>query len=157
MWTETNTKQELIEGILRHGPEILEHCQSSDDLSQYINRVLSECLNYPIPKPADPTQWFIPYEYQNIDIEDWVWKQVDSDNEERVFRVATELELFKIHNMVPVLKAMKYIVDTLRKNNIVWGVGRGSSVASYVLYLIGVHKIDSIKYNLPIEEFFKEI
>jgi DNA polymerase III alpha subunit len=50
---------------------------------------------------------------------------------------------------------MKYIVDTLRANNIVWGVGRGSSVASYVLHLIGVHKIDSIKYNIPIEEFFK--
>jgi DNA polymerase III alpha subunit len=50
---------------------------------------------------------------------------------------------------------MKYVVDTLRENNIVWGVGRGSSVASYVLHLIGVHKIDSIKYNIPIEEFFK--
>jgi DNA polymerase III alpha subunit len=50
---------------------------------------------------------------------------------------------------------MKYIVDTLRANNIVWGVGRGSSVASYVLHLIGVHKIDSIKYSIPIEEFFK--
>jgi DNA polymerase III alpha subunit len=34
-------------------------------------------------------------------------------------------------------------------------VGRGSSVASYVLFLIGVHKIDPIKYELPIEEFFK--
>jgi DNA polymerase III alpha subunit len=51
---------------------------------------------------------------------------------------------------------MKYIVDTLRKNQIVWGVGRGSSVASYALYLIGVHKIDSVKYDLPIGEFFKE-
>jgi hypothetical protein len=28
-------------------------------------------------------------------------------------------------------------------------------VASYVLHIIGVHKIDSVKYNLPIEEFFK--
>jgi DNA polymerase III alpha subunit len=59
--------------------------------------------------------------------------------------------------MIPVLKTMKYIVDTLRANNIVWGVGRGSSVASYVLHIIGVHKINSIKYNIPIEEFFKEI
>jgi DNA polymerase III alpha subunit len=50
---------------------------------------------------------------------------------------------------------MKYIVDTLRANNVVWGVGRGSSVASYVLHLIGVHKIDSVKYDIPIEEFFK--
>jgi DNA polymerase III alpha subunit len=50
---------------------------------------------------------------------------------------------------------MKYLVDTLRKNNVVWGVGRGSSVASYILYLIGVHKVDSIKYNLDINEFLK--
>ena len=57
--------------------------------------------------------------------------------------------------MVMVLKTMKYIVDTLRKHDVVWGVGRGSSVASYALYLIGVHKIDSVKYNLPIDEFFK--
>ena len=157
MWTETNTTQELIEGILRHGPEILEHCQTNDDLTQYLNRINEERLSYPIPKQQDPTHWFIPQEYQNMDIEKWVWNQVDHDNEDRVFRVAHELELFKKHNMVPILKAMKYIVDTLRANKIIWGVGRGSSVASYVLYLIGVHKIDSIKYNLPIEEFFKEI
>jgi DNA polymerase III alpha subunit len=59
--------------------------------------------------------------------------------------------------MITMLKYMKYIVDTLRAFNLVWVVGRGSSVASYVLYLIGVHKVDSIKYELPIEEFFKEI
>jgi DNA polymerase III alpha subunit len=57
--------------------------------------------------------------------------------------------------MYDVLYVMKYIVDTLRANNIVWGVGRGSSVASYVLFIIGVHKIDSVKYKLPINEFFK--
>ena len=57
--------------------------------------------------------------------------------------------------MMAVLKCMKYIVDTLREHNIVWGVGRGSSVASYVLHLLGVHKIDSIKYDIPIGEFFK--
>ena len=50
---------------------------------------------------------------------------------------------------------MKYIIDTLRENNIVWGVGRGSSVSSYMLYLIGVHKVDSIKYNLNINEFIR--
>ena len=35
------------------------------------------------------------------------------------------------------------------------GVGRGSSVASYILYLIGVHRIDSIKYNLDWKEFLR--
>ena len=158
MWTKNNTTEELIQGVIRHGPEILENCICSDDLSKYINRINQERLDYPIPPTEiDSTNWFIPKEYQEMDIEKWVWNHVDQDNEDRVFRVSHELELFKKHEMVPMLKAMKYIVDTLRANNIVWGVGRGSSVASYVLYLIGVHKIDSIKYNLPIEEFFKEI
>ena len=57
--------------------------------------------------------------------------------------------------MITLLKYLKYLVDTMRENKIVWGVGRGSSVASYVLYLIGVHKIDSIKYELDIKEFLK--
>ena len=50
---------------------------------------------------------------------------------------------------------LKYLVDTMREHNIVWGVGRGSSVASYCLYLLGVHKINSIKFELDIKEFLK--
>jgi DNA polymerase III alpha subunit len=88
-----------------------------------------------------------------MDISDWVSQQCPTP--EIQARVAEELRLFAKHDMIPVLKTMKYIVDTLRANNIVWGVGRGSSVASYVLHVIGVHKIDPIKYNIPIEEFFK--
>lgn len=71
-------------------------------------------------------------------------------------RVSKELELFAKHEMFDLLFYLKYLVDVMRNNKIVWGVGRGSSVASYVLYLIGVHKIDSIKYDLDIHEFLKE-
>ena len=71
-------------------------------------------------------------------------------------RVQSELVLFRQLNMIPLLKYIKYLVDTMRENKVVWGVGRGSSVASYVLYLIGVHKIDSIKYELDINEFLKQ-
>lgn len=152
MWTKNNTLENLIEGVIKHGPDILEHCQTSDDLSQYLNRITAEHLHYPTPNHIDPTNWFIPEEYQEMDIEEWIINQCPSENYERLVQ---ELELFRKHNMIPVLKTMKYIVDTLRANNIVWGVGRGSSVASYVLHLIGVHRIDSIKYELPIEEFFK--
>ena len=67
-----------------------------------------------------------------------------------------ELELFFQHGMVEVLIYLKYLVDTMRSNNIVWGVGRGSSVASYCLYLLGIHKVNSLKYNLDIHEFLKE-
>ena len=152
MWTKNNTLENLIEGVIKHGPDILEHCQTSDDLSQYLDRITTENLHYPTPNHVNPNNWFIPKEYQEMDIEEWIINQCPEENYERLVQ---ELELFQKHNMIPVLKTMKYIVDTLRANNIVWGVGRGSSVASYVLHLIGVHKIDSIKYELPIEEFFK--
>ena len=156
MWTENNTTEQLVEGILRHGPDILSYCQTSEDIQQYLNRVNDERLDYPKPKTLDKNHWFIPTEYQEMDIEAWVRDQTPPWDPQH-FRVNQELELFRKHEMIPVLKAMKYIVDTLRANNVVWGVGRGSSVASYVLHIIGVHKIDSIKYNIPIEEFFKEI
>jgi DNA polymerase III alpha subunit len=151
MWT--NTTQQLIQGVMRHGPDILSHCVCADDLSQYINRLNQEHLNYPIPPSnIDITEWFIPYEYQQMDIESFL---VDNCPKQNYDRLVQELEIYKSNNMIPVLKAMKYVVDTLRANNVVWGVGRGSSVASYVLFIIGVHKIDSVKYKLPINEFFK--
>lgn len=97
--------------------------------------------------------WFMPEEYKKYDIAGWLYTQCQTV--EQKDRVTNELELFVQHNMITLLKYLKYLVDTMRDNNIVWGVGRGSSVASYVLYLIGVHKIDSIKYNLDIKEFLK--
>ncbi len=155
MWTEANTQEQLIKGILKHGPEILDHCLCSDDLTQYIDRVYNEHLDYPIPpKEINPKRWFIPDDYYPNLVE-MLYGMCETEQQKQ--RVSQELELYIKHGMYDLLHVMKYIVDVLRENNIVWGVGRGSSVASYVLYLIGVHKIDSIKYNLPIEEFFKEI
>ena len=98
-------------------------------------------------------QWFMPEEYKQLNIVEFLLDK--TQNEEQYQRVVQELELFAQHNMIDVLKYIKYLVDTMRKNNIVWGVGRGSSVASYVLYLIGIHKVDSIKYELDIHEFLK--
>ncbi len=149
-----NTTEELIQGIIRHGPDILEHCLCSDDLRQYRDRIYAEHLNYPIPPTSMGKKWFVPEDHCP-DLIQQIFAMCKTDEERQ--RVEDEVVLFIKHNMLDVLYAMKYIVDTLRANNVVWGVGRGSSVASYVLYLIGVHKIDSIKYNLPIEEFFKEI
>jgi DNA polymerase III alpha subunit len=153
MWTENNTQEELIKGVLRHGPAVLDLCQSSADLSNYVDIINSEHLSYPIPKETiNPEHWFIPKEYQEMDIEEFLMQNSPKENHQRIVQ---EINLFKKHNMISMLKTMKYIVDTLRSNNVIWGVGRGSSVASYVLHIIGVHKIDSVKYNLPIEEFFK--
>lgn len=100
------------------------------------------------------TTWFMPESYQRLDIAQWVLDQCRTEAE--LQRVGQELLLFQEKNLFPLLCYLKYLVDTMREHNIVWGVGRGSSVASYVLYLIGVHKINSLYYDLPIEEFLKE-
>jgi DNA polymerase III alpha subunit len=149
-----NTIENLIKGVMQHGPEILEDCVADpNDILQYLQRLDQERLDYPITKlQIDKNNWFIPPEYKQLDIEEFL---VNRCPEENYARLMHELALFEKNNMMYVLKTMKYIVDTLRKNNVIWGVGRGSSVSSYVLFLIGIHKIDSVKYNLPIDEFFK--
>jgi DNA polymerase III alpha subunit len=149
-----NTLENLIKGVMQHGPEILENCVANpNDIVQYLQRVDQERLDYPLTKlQVDKNNWFIPNEYKQLDIESFLVTQCPEQN---YTRLVEELALFEQNNMMPVLKTMKYVVDTLRKNNIVWGVGRGSSVSSYVLFLIGIHKIDSVKYDLPIDEFFK--
>ena len=97
--------------------------------------------------------WRMPLEYKELDIAEYVLGLCKEDYE--LQRVGQELLLFQEREAFDLLRYMKYLVDTLRKNNVVWGVGRGSSVASYVLFLIGVHKINSLYYNLDIEEFLK--
>lgn len=97
--------------------------------------------------------WLMPDEYLTMDIAAWLLDQCKTDVE--LQRVGTELLMFQERDLFNLLRFMKYLVDTLRKNNLVWGVGRGSSVASYVLYLIGVHKINSLYYDLDISEFLK--
>lgn len=102
---------------------------------------------------ARAEQWFVPEEYKSIDVLAFLLDKCHSDEE--CARVKKEYALFNEHNLIILLQFFIYMVAHFREHNIMWGVGRGSSVASYVLYLIGVHRIDSIKYNLDLNEFFK--
>ncbi len=97
--------------------------------------------------------WRMPKEYKDLDIAAYVLGLCKEEHE--LQRVGEELILYQERDLFDLLRYLKYLIDTLRKNNIVWGVGRGSSVASYVLFLIGVHKIDALYYQLDIEEFLK--
>jgi DNA polymerase III alpha subunit len=100
------------------------------------------------------SEWLMPEEYKNLDIKQYLYdKLVPWDDV--CLRLTAELEEFERRNMLDLLRWLKYLVDTCRKNNIVWGVGRGSSVSSYALYLLGVHKIDPIKYNLDYKDFLR--
>jgi len=101
----------------------------------------------------DANNWWMPEEYQTLDIEQYLLNLITTPQQRE--RVYAELEEFKNREMLPMLQFLVYMVTELKHNNILWGVGRGSSVSSYILYLIGVHKIDSIKYNLDYKEFLR--
>lgn len=107
----------------------------------------------------DSKNWNMPEEYKSLNVE----LELDSRLQElghgpdslQRQRVTTEYSMYKERNLIPVLQFLIYLVDVAKENNIVLGVGRGSSVASYILYLLGIHKVDSLAYNLDIKEFLK--
>lgn len=118
-------------------------------LEQYSYTVLS------VDEFDDKNQsnWFMPEEYRTLDIAEYILSLCTTDAE--LQRVGEELMLYQERELFDLLRFLKYFVDSLRKNKILWGVGRGSSVSSYVLYLLGVHKINSMYYDLDIAEFLK--
>jgi hypothetical protein len=97
--------------------------------------------------------WFMPAEYQHLDIAAYVLALCDTD--EQLQRVGKELLMFQERDLFPMLRYLKYLVDVMRSHDMIWGVGRGSSVASYVLFLMGVHRIDSLYYDLDPGEFLR--
>ena len=99
-------------------------------------------------------EWFMPEKYKKLNIEEYLSTIVSIKSPEWKV-VSEELVEFKKRNMYPLLQFLVYLVDFMRDNKIVWGVGRGSSVASYVLYAIGIHKINPIQYGLDWREFLR--
>lgn len=97
--------------------------------------------------------WLMPRDYYELDIAEWVLDQCNNDAE--LQRCGEELLLYQERDAFNLLRYLKYLVDTMRKHSIIWGVGRGSSVASFVLYKIGVHRINSLYYDLDPQEFLK--
>ena len=97
--------------------------------------------------------WHMPEKYYQINVLQWLLDRCQTDAEKQ--RVQIEYDLFEKKQFIRVLQFLIYFVDTLRENNIVWGVGRGSSVASFCLFLIGVHKINPMLYNLDHREFLR--
>jgi DNA polymerase III alpha subunit len=97
--------------------------------------------------------WHMPEEYKRLDIAQYILNICQTDAE--LQRVGEELLLYQERNMFDLLRYLKYLVDTMRENHVIWGVGRGSSVASYVLFLLGVHRINSMYYDLDPQEFLR--
>jgi hypothetical protein len=142
-------------------------CEQSDDVDKF-NAAMEEQgfdkLQKYIPLDVDQktfdnvcqSEWFMPDGYKELDVEAHLLGKIgDNPLLPEWARCLEELEAYKQRDMYPLLRYMIYLVDYMRENDIVWGVGRGSSVASYVLYLIGVHKVNSIQFDLDWREFLR--
>ena len=151
-------------------------CDPSDDVDRFNSAMEAQGfdkLQKYIPLDVDQktfdgvcqSEWFMPEEYKNINLLEYFKEKLieelqQPENQEFYHskewnRFAEEYAEFNKRGMADLLRYMIYLVDYMRENNIVWGVGRGSSVSSYVLFLIGVHRIDSIKYDLDWREFLR--
>lgn len=99
------------------------------------------------------SNWNMPESYKQMDLKAYLLEKCQNESETQ--RVHDEYSQFENKKFLDVLKFLVYFVDTLRKNNIVWGLGRGSSVSSFCLFLIGIHKINPIVYDLDFNEFMR--
>ena len=160
----TFTEQDAID-LLYNNPEFDISKLFFDDIEKYTSSIKELGLDLPTIKTLPNREslsefdnknindWHMPEKYYNIDVKKWLLEKTQTEEERD--RVLIEYGLFEKKKFVKVLQFLIYFVDTLRANNIVWGVGRGSSVASFCLFLIGVHKINPMLYNLDITEFLR--
>ncbi len=144
---EQKIKNVIVENIIYFDPDLE---ISNKPVIQLYNELSIDLENF---DNTNQSTWFMPKEYMDMDIAQYVLNFCETDYE--LQRVGEELIKFQEREMFPLLRYCKYLVDTMRKHNVVWGVGRGSSVASYVLFLIGIHRINSLFYDLSIDEFLK--
>jgi DNA polymerase III alpha subunit len=138
--TLTATKIDIDPELeIENVPELIEHTLAQVSVADFDKEMRSK--------------WHMPAKYRELDIAKWLLEQCK--HEEEIQRVGKELLLYQKRGQFLLLQYMKYLVDLMREHDIVWGVGRGSSVSSFVLFLIGIHRINSIYYGLDIEEFLK--
>lgn len=109
--------------------------------------------------------WQLPEEYQQLDLQEYMTgkfiamldgSQSPEYIDQAIDRVADELEQVQNRGMVEFMRTVIYIIDKLKATGTVWGVGRGSSCASYLLFLIGLHVVDCVKMDVSSEEFFHD-
>ena len=158
------TEQEAID-LLYINPEFDVSKLYFNDTEQYQSALKELGIDLPTIKTAPQREllsefdkknidnWHMPDKYYQINVLEWLLDKCQTDEEK--MRVQTEYDMFEKKGFIKVLQFLIYFIDTLRANNIVWGVGRGSSVASFCLFLIGVHKINPLLYNLNIGEFLR--
>ena len=105
-----------------------------------------------------PPEWSLPDSYKYLNLDEYLISLADRIEQDELYdrrleRLAQEIELFETMRLTEVLKALIFIVEEMTRQGVVWGVGRGSSCSSYLLYLIGLHEVDVVRFDIPITDF----
>tara|TARA_A100001035_G_scaffold239148_1_gene204075 strand:- start:1340 stop:1849 length:510 start_codon:yes stop_codon:yes gene_type:complete len=157
-------ENDLVEGLLQGKSANSIITKDTDKIDTYNHFCslfqINNTIDYETPAESndkysykDIENWHMPQEYKQLDIQTYLLNKTRDYAQKQ--RVELEYAEFESRNMIPMLKFLVYMVSELKRQNILWGVGRGSSVSSYILYLIGVHKVDSLKYDLDYKEFLR--
>jgi DNA polymerase III alpha subunit len=161
------TTDQVADCLLVNPKLDISQCQVID-AREYIKSRSELLAGFEIPETYDPeilkksqfefdtelqNHWLAPAEYQDLDILTWLLEKAPNDLARE--RVCVEYKLYEQYQLVNFLRFLKYLTDVLKENSVIQGLGRGSSVSSYCLFLLGVHRIDPIKYNLDISEFLR--
>lgn len=151
---------DVVPTLLMHGvpPDKISVNFKNEDISKFNESSNQEISTSKLKNDAFDLSYNIPLEFLQLDLQAYIeicLTDIKTDNISAYqARVDEELNEIRLRGMETLVKTLIFLIHRLRENNIVWGLGRGSSCASLVLFLIGLHEIDPIKYNIPLTEFF---
>ena len=174
MKTELAGRALWFDGVVEVQPQTVEHAlllgvklnqlavsEITDEIKRF-NCLTGISIGIKTECSALSYDWNIPSCYLDLDIDAYVAELksqlpvLDAHYDRRIIRIDNELAEFKRRNLIPMFKTIIYIVDTLREKKILWGVGRGSSCASYLLNLVGLHCVDPVLYDISMSEFLHD-
>jgi len=106
--------------------------------------------------------WNMPKQYAEFDRVGYFSKELvrrSLNSQQYLDYLVDEIEawsnIMSTESATNLWRFLHYLIATCKENDIVTGVGRGSSVSSLVLFLLGVHAVDPVKYNLNYKEFLR--
>ncbi|MDY6895436.1 MAG: hypothetical protein SVO01_08505, partial [Thermotogota bacterium] len=106
------------------------------------------------------THYNIPnYKFDEYKVTDYNLTDIISQKDltlEEKRRLSYELNIIKKLGVENYILTVKKIVDTAKKNGISVGPGRGSAVGSFLVYKLGITKVNPIEYDLLFERFLNE-
>lgn len=130
------------------------HVLSSDE-TDYYESLFNEHISVDVVDDEPETT---SHKHTEEDFDLLVNRLVSSERfqEKNIERLEEELEFFTRTENILFLNRLYDIIERFRKDGVVWGVGRGSSCGSYILYLLYVNDVNPITYDIPFHEMSKE-